>query len=68
MQGGPGYAPGRPVVLCWDSFQDAAAQSGLSRLWGGIHVSKDDLDGRLMGDIVGNRVVEVVNGFAPGNM
>jgi hypothetical protein len=55
-------------VLCWDSFQSAAAQAGISRLHGGIHVAKDDVDGQLLGDIVGNKVVDLVNVYAPGNL
>jgi hypothetical protein len=66
--GGPGFAPGRPVVLCWDSFQDAANQSGYSRLLGGIHVAKDSDDGIVLGDVIGSQVVDVVNAYAPGNL
>lgn len=68
VSGGPGYAPGAPVVLCFDSFQDAARQSGISRLHGGIHVAKDNVDGLLLGDAIGHRVVDVVNAYAPGNL
>eukprot|EP00775_Hariotina_reticulata_P010424 gene10424-10582_t len=68
VNGGPGYAPGRPVVLCWDSFQDAANQSGFSRLLGGIHVAKDNDDGLLLGNAIGNKMVDLVNALAPGNL
>jgi hypothetical protein len=37
---GPGFSPSTDVVLCWSSFTDAATQSGMSRLYGGIHVMK----------------------------
>jgi hypothetical protein len=66
--GGPGFAPGRPVVLCWDTFQEAARQAGLSRLLGGIHVVKDNIDGLALGDAVGARVADVVNAYAPGHI
>jgi len=68
VNGGPGYSPGRPVVLCWDSFQDQADQSGFSRLLGGIHVAKDNVDGLVLGDIIGNKVADTINALVPGNL
>jgi hypothetical protein len=41
--------PSQPVQLQWATYFDASDQAGLSRLWGGIHVSVDDLTGRLVG-------------------
>jgi hypothetical protein len=41
--------PSEPVQLQWATYYDAADQAGLSRLWGGIHVSVDDLTGRCIG-------------------
>jgi hypothetical protein len=41
--------PGQDVVLQWASYADAADQAGLSRLYGGIHIRDDDLDGRRVG-------------------
>jgi hypothetical protein len=35
--------------LQWGTYFDASDQAGLSRLWGGIHVSVDDLSGRRAG-------------------
>lgn len=35
------------------TYADAADMSGLSRLWGGIHIEPDDLQGRRMGQAVG---------------
>ncbi len=37
----------------WATYADAADQAGLSRLYGGIHVRADDLQGRIMGAAVG---------------
>ena len=45
--------PSQPVELQWGTYYDAADQAGLSRLWGGIHVSVDDLTGRLTGSQCG---------------
>ena len=43
------YGPSQTVQLQWGTYFDAADQAGLSRLWGGIHVSADDLTGRRVG-------------------
>ncbi len=45
--------PERDVVLQWATYFDAADQAGLSRLYGGIHISADDLRGRVMGAACG---------------
>ena len=41
--------PTADVTLQWATYYDAADQAGLSRLYGGIHISADDLYGRLAG-------------------
>ncbi len=45
--------PSQSVQLQWATYFDAADQAGLSRLWGGIHVSVDDLAGRRIGSQCG---------------
>jgi len=45
--------PSVDVTLQWATYRDAADQSGLSRIWGGIHVPADDIPGRLVGAQVG---------------
>lgn len=37
-----GTGPGRDIVLQWADWEQAAAESGLSRLYGGIHWDIDD--------------------------
>ena len=59
----PGYlvfehGPSEPVELQWASYYDAANQAGQSRLWGGIHLTHDDLDGRRIGAVVGERALQ----------
>jgi len=54
----PGYlfferGPSAPVSLEWATYYDAADQAGQSRLWGGIHISLDDFEGRRMGAAIG---------------
>ncbi|MFO0638988.1 MAG: vanadium-dependent haloperoxidase [Polyangiaceae bacterium] len=57
------YGPSAPVRLEWASFFDAADQAGQSRLWGGIHVTPDDLRGRILGSRVGLRALAKARSF-----
>ncbi len=45
--------PAQPVTLEWATYYDAADQAGISRLYGGIHISADDLTGRRIGSQCG---------------
>ena len=45
--------PSRPVTLRWATYFDAADEAGISRLYGGIHVSPDDFEGRRLGAMCG---------------
>ncbi|MBP7281896.1 MAG: vanadium-dependent haloperoxidase [Leptospiraceae bacterium] len=45
--------PSTDITLQWATYFDAADQAGISRLWGGIHVKSDDLEGRKAGSVVG---------------
>jgi hypothetical protein len=45
--------PSTNIQLQWATYFDAADQAGLSRLFGGIHVSSDDFIGRRVGAKVG---------------
>ena len=59
----PGYlffelGPSAKVSLEWATYYDAADQAGQSRLWGGIHVRFDDLDGRRLGARIGQSALE----------
>ena len=49
-EGGPDDA----IALQWATYFDAADEAGRSRLYGGIHVAADDLQGRGMGAVAGN--------------
>lgn len=46
--------PAADVQLQWATYYDAADQAGLSRLYGGIHISADDFTGRRLGSKVGH--------------
>jgi hypothetical protein len=41
--------PTEDVTLQWATYFDAADQAGISRLYGGIHIAQDDVEGRTMG-------------------
>ena len=41
--------PTEDVELQWATYFDASDEAGISRLYGGIHVTADDLAGRILG-------------------
>ncbi len=45
--------PSTAVTLQFASYYDAADQSALSRIWGGIHAPFDDIPSRVIGDRTG---------------
>ena len=66
----PGLTPARPLVLNWETFDDAAVEAGLSRRYGGIHFQAADLAGRILGRAVAVKVwLKAQNFFqgTPGN-
>ena len=48
--------PSMDITLQWATYQDASDQTSLSRIWGGIHPTADDLPGRIMGDRIAKDV------------
>ncbi len=49
-------APSYDVELHWDTFYTASRQAGMSRLYGGIHFERGNLDGLEMGEKVAEKV------------
>ncbi|MEM9147618.1 MAG: DUF6851 domain-containing protein [Pseudomonadota bacterium] len=49
----PGVTPVEDVTLAWDTFSASADEGGISRLYGGIHFTEGDLNGRELGRDVG---------------
>ena len=45
--------PSVDVELQWATYRDAADESGLSRIGGGIHPPADDIPGRIIGEVIG---------------
>ena len=60
--------PTEDVHLQWATFYDAADQAGLSRIWGGIHVSADDLTGRRAGAQCGKSAWLLANKYFDGSI
>jgi hypothetical protein len=60
--------PTQPVQLQWATYFDAADQAGISRLWGGIHVSADDLTGRRVGSQCGQSVWILAKKYFDGSI
>jgi hypothetical protein len=50
--------PSEDVNLQWATFYDAAIETCLSRVWGGIHPPVDDIEGRKMGKKVAENSME----------
>ncbi len=57
------YGPSEPLELQWATYYDASDQAGQSRLWGGIHITHDDFDGRRAGQRVGELAVAKARGY-----
>ena len=45
--------PTQDLTLQWATYYDASDQAGISRLYGGIHIESDDLEGRRIGSTCG---------------
>lgn len=60
--------PSADVRLQWATYRDAADQTSLSRIWGGIHPPADDIVGRRMGEEIGIRAWQRVAALAKGSI
>jgi len=58
--------PTQPVVLRWNTLQEAADEAGLSRRYGGIHFQDGDLFGRRLGRELGARALQRAQEFWTG--
>ncbi len=58
--------PSVDITLQWASYYDAADQSALSRIWGGIHPGQDDLPSRKVGAIIGPEAFDHAVSFFNG--
>lgn len=60
--------PSTDVTLQWATYWDAAYETCLSRLYGGIHPPCDDIPGRKMGIKAGENAVHLANGYFKGKV
>jgi hypothetical protein len=61
-------SPTQPVVLQWETFQEAADEAGMSRRYGGIHFQDGDLQGRQMGTKIGGQAYELAERYWAGQV
>ena len=59
--------PSQEVQLQWATYDDAADQAGLSRIYGGIHIAADDFRGRIMGSQCGKDAWQLANRYWDGS-
>jgi len=48
----PGIPP-EPTTFSYTTFDDAADEAGMSRLYGGIHFADDNATAQYVGDLIG---------------
>ncbi|MEO0406294.1 MAG: calcium-binding protein, partial [Cyanobacteria bacterium P01_A01_bin.135] len=61
-----GVTPAEELTLAWDTFSFAADEAGLSRLYGGIHFTDGDVNGRSLGQQIGVSAFETAQFFING--
>ncbi len=60
--------PSADIQLQWGTYYDAADQAGLSRIFGGIHPSNDDLVGRETGALCGKAAWNLARQYFDGSI
>lgn len=60
--------PSMAMCLQWARFYDASDQSGISRIYGGIHPAYDDLPGRIIGQTMGDNAWVQANRYFDGDV
>ena len=58
--------PSQAIQLQWATYQDAADECGLSRIYGGIHPPFDDIPGRRIGYEIGIQAFELARDIFNG--
>ncbi|MDQ4036051.1 MAG: vanadium-dependent haloperoxidase [Chloroflexota bacterium] len=59
--------PAEDIKLQWATYADAADQAGLSRLYMGIHIAPDDVEGRRIGFTCGEEAWALATGYFAGS-
>lgn len=55
--------PSVDVTLQWATYRDASDETSISRIYGGIHPTADDIPGRLMGAVIGPAAYELAESY-----
>ncbi|MEL6255803.1 MAG: vanadium-dependent haloperoxidase [Bacteroidota bacterium] len=55
--------PSKDLTLQWATYEDAAYETCLSRIWGGIHPPADDIAGRKMGKEIGHLAIKLADTY-----
>jgi hypothetical protein len=58
--------PTEDITLQWATYADAADQAGVSRLFMGIHIAADDVEGRRIGSTCGRDSWALAGGYFAG--
>jgi hypothetical protein len=58
--------PSEDITLQWATYREAADETCLSRIWGGIHPPVDDIQGRIIGENVAKDAFEYVSNLRKG--
>jgi FG-GAP-like repeat/ASPIC and UnbV/Domain of unknown function (DUF6851) len=59
--------PSRDVVIQAATYYDAADEAGVSRIYGGIHISADDFAGRRIGSVCGKHALALARRYFDGS-
>ncbi len=59
--------PSVDIILQWATYQDAADETSISRIYGGIHPTADDIPGRFLGYDIGHQAFAHALTFFNGN-
>jgi len=60
------YGPSANMSIQWATYRDAADESGLSRIFGGIHPYIDDFPGRVLGAQLGPQALQFAQKYYDG--
>jgi hypothetical protein len=60
--------PAAPVKLSWPTFTAMANDAGISRRYGGIHFKSGDMQGRSLGNMVGQNVWSKAQSYFRGTI
>jgi hypothetical protein len=60
--------PSQDVTLQWATFREAAEETCISRIWGGIHPPADDIKGRIAGEQVAKSAVVLAEKYFLGKV